>query len=137
MAARHRFIASPIAACAETAATPRIAMAPPAPPAPPPIPAAKRTGSTATPTPSISTAARRRARPVDKKEKATAREVGPIATDSALPDQEGNYIKLNRLVEENAATVVYFFPQADTPGCTREACTFRDGMAEFRARKIG
>jgi peroxiredoxin Q/BCP len=63
-------------------------------------------------------------------------EVGSIGPDFALPDQEGNYIKLNRVVESSNATVVYFFPQADTPGCTKEACGFRDSMGELAARKI-
>lgn len=65
-----------------------------------------------------------------------ALDVGSLAPDFALPDQEGNYIKLGRLLETGRATVVYFFPAADTPGCTMEACGFRDAMDEFRARGI-
>ncbi len=65
-----------------------------------------------------------------------ALEVGSVAPDFALPDQEGNYVKLSRLLERHQAVVVYFFPQADSPGCTREACGFRDAMAEFTARDI-
>src|SRR5258706_780792 len=65
-----------------------------------------------------------------------ALEVGSLAPDFALPDQEGNYVKLQRLLETSDAVVVYFFPQAESPGCTREACGFRDAMAEFAARRI-
>jgi len=65
-----------------------------------------------------------------------ALEVGSIGPDFALPDQEGNYIRLSRLLEANDGVVVYFFPQADSPGCTREACGFRDNMAAFEARRI-
>jgi thioredoxin-dependent peroxiredoxin len=67
-----------------------------------------------------------------------ALEVGNIGPDFALPDQEGNYIKLSRLLEQHeAGVVVYFFPQADSPGCTREACGFRDQMESLNALGIG
>src|SRR5258708_16622373 len=67
-----------------------------------------------------------------------ALEVGSIGPDFALPDQEGNYIKLSRLLEANeAGLVVYFFPQAESPGCTKEACGFRDAMEDFTSLGIG
>lgn len=54
--------------------------------------------------------------------------VGQPAPPFALPDQAGN---LHR-VEHYAGQwlVVYFYPRDDTPGCTREACGFRDVLAD-------
>jgi peroxiredoxin Q/BCP len=51
-------------------------------------------------------------------------EVGELAPDFALPDQEG---RLHRLSDYRGRWVVlYFYPKDDTPGCTKEACGFRD-----------
>src|SRR5262249_33622572 len=71
-----------------------------------------------------------------KKGEGMALEVGSVAPEFALPDQEGNYTKLHRLLEGAEGLVVYFYPQADSPGCTREACGFRDAMAEFERRNV-
>ena len=50
--------------------------------------------------------------------------VGDAAPDFALPDDKG---RLHRLSEQQGRwTVVYFYPADDTPGCTTEACEFRD-----------
>lgn len=49
---------------------------------------------------------------------------GEIALEFALPDQEG---KVHRLSDYRGKWVVlYFYPKDDTPGCTKEACSFRD-----------
>ncbi|KIX84712.1 thioredoxin-dependent thiol peroxidase [Thermus filiformis] len=51
-------------------------------------------------------------------------EAGELAPDFALPDQEG---RLHRLSDYRGRWVVlYFYPKDDTPGCTKEACGFRD-----------
>ena len=57
--------------------------------------------------------------------------VGAAAPDFALPDQNG---KLRQLHEWRGKWVVlYFYPMDDTPGCTEEACTFRDDLQALSA----
>jgi len=51
------------------------------------------------------------------------------ATDFSLPDQEGNIHTLREY--RGKWVILYFYPRDDTPGCTREACSFRDSTAEF------
>ena len=58
-------------------------------------------------------------------------EAGQQAPDFTLPDQNGNEVKLADLRGETV--VLYFFPRADTPGCTTQACGVRDRGAEYRA----
>jgi peroxiredoxin Q/BCP len=58
-------------------------------------------------------------------------EAGQQAPDFTLPDQDGNEVKLSDLRGETV--VLYFFPRADTPGCTTQACGVRDRGAEYRA----
>jgi len=56
---------------------------------------------------------------------------GTLAPDFALPDQEG---KFHRLSDYRGRWVVlYFYPKDDTPGCTKEACGFRDRMGDLQA----
>lgn len=56
------------------------------------------------------------------------------ATDFSLPDQDG---KIHCLEDYKGKwLVVYFYPKDDTPGCTKEACEFRDAISEFRKRGI-
>ena len=55
--------------------------------------------------------------------------VGELAPEFELRDDEG---KLHRLSDRRGKyTVVYFYPADDTPGCTKEACSFRDAHASF------
>jgi len=49
-----------------------------------------------------------------------------------LPNQHGDPVSL----PETGTVVVYFYPRADTPGCTAEACSFRDRWDEFEAREV-
>lgn len=51
------------------------------------------------------------------------------APDFSLPDQEGKIHKLSDY--KGQWVILYFYPKDDTPGCTKEACTFRDISAEF------
>src|SRR5205809_1221638 len=51
---------------------------------------------------------------------------GDMAPDFELPDQDGNTIRLSRL--RGGKVVLYFYPKADTPGCTTQACSLRDEM---------
>lgn len=53
---------------------------------------------------------------------------GIPAPDFALMDENG---KLHRLADfKGHSVVLYFYPKDDTPGCTKEACAFRDGYAD-------
>jgi thioredoxin-dependent peroxiredoxin len=56
---------------------------------------------------------------------------GEPAPAIALPDESGT---LHRLADRRGEwTVVYFYPRDDSPGCTTEACEFRDSFASLRA----
>ena len=61
-------------------------------------------------------------------------EVGDPAPDFKTADQDGERISLKDL--RGRKVVLYFYPKDDTPGCTKEACSFRDGFSKFRKRKI-
>jgi peroxiredoxin Q/BCP len=58
-----------------------------------------------------------------------ALEPGDTAPDFTLPDQEGNEVALSGLRGRNV--VLYFYPKADTPGCTTQACGVRDHQADY------
>jgi peroxiredoxin Q/BCP len=58
---------------------------------------------------------------------------GRKAPDFTLPSSEGGEVSLKAL--RGKPVVLYFYPKDDTPGCTREACAFRD--ARTRLRKTG
>ena len=53
---------------------------------------------------------------------------GQEAPDFTLPDQDGNQVKLSDL--RGQPVVLYFYPKADTPGCTAQACGVRDHRAD-------
>ncbi|HEV2137447.1 MAG TPA: thioredoxin-dependent thiol peroxidase [Nitrososphaerales archaeon] len=55
--------------------------------------------------------------------------VGDRAPDFELPSSSGKPVKLSSM--KGKSVVLYFYPQDDTPGCTREACTFRDNLPKF------
>ncbi|QSR89043.1 peroxiredoxin [Methylacidiphilum caldifontis] len=52
-------------------------------------------------------------------------EIGATVPDVAGVDQDGHSIQLKSVAQEGIV-LFYFYPKADTPGCTREACNFRD-----------
>ena len=54
---------------------------------------------------------------------------GDIAPDFTLPDQNGDLVTLSTFRGRNV--VVYFYPKADTPGCTTQACGVRDHQADY------
>lgn len=58
-------------------------------------------------------------------------EPGTEAPDFTLPDQDGNPVRLSDLRDRRA--VLYFYPAADTPGCTTQACSIRDRGGEYEA----
>lgn len=51
---------------------------------------------------------------------------GQTAPDFSLPDADGNTVTLSQF--RGRSVVVYFYPAASTPGCTKEACDFRDSL---------
>jgi peroxiredoxin Q/BCP len=61
-------------------------------------------------------------------------EIGTQAPDFTLPDQDGNPVTLSEL--RGQTVVVYFYPKADTPGCTTQACSIRDREADFAAAGV-
>lgn len=56
-------------------------------------------------------------------------EVGDAAPDFRLPDSTGADVSLSDF--RGQRVVVYFYPAAGTPGCTKQACDFRDNLAEL------
>lgn len=60
--------------------------------------------------------------------------VGETAPDFSLPDAHGNTVSLSDF--RGRTVVVYFYPAAMTPGCTTEACDFRDSLESLAARDI-
>lgn len=55
--------------------------------------------------------------------------IGSIAPEFALPDQSGRTMRLADY--RGKWVVLYFYPKDDTPGCTEEACAFRDDLAKL------
>lgn len=56
--------------------------------------------------------------------------VGDLAPDFTLPSSNGDKVKLSALRGKNV--VLYFYPEDDTSGCTKEACAFRDNLQKFK-----
>jgi thioredoxin-dependent peroxiredoxin len=56
---------------------------------------------------------------------------GQTAPDFELPDQDGNPVRLSEL--RGGLVVLYFYPKADTPGCTTQACGIRDHRTDYDA----
>ncbi|WIX82339.1 thioredoxin-dependent thiol peroxidase [Amycolatopsis carbonis] len=54
---------------------------------------------------------------------------GDAAPDFTLPDSTGKSVSLSDF--RGQAVVVYFYPNAGTPGCTKQACDFRDSLAQL------
>jgi len=65
-------------------------------------------------------------------------ETGKKAPDFSLPADDGGKMKLSSL--RGKPVVLYFYPRDNTPGCTREACAFRDqkkALAKLKATVLG
>ncbi len=60
--------------------------------------------------------------------------VGDPAPDFAMPDAEGTLVRLADL--RGQWVVLYFYPRDNTPGCTKEACGFRDVYSDYQAKEI-
>jgi thioredoxin-dependent peroxiredoxin len=61
-------------------------------------------------------------------------EPGDPAPDFTLPDADGNPVQLSAF--RGQRVIVYFYPAAMTPGCTKQACDFRDNLAELNGAGI-
>ena len=59
-------------------------------------------------------------------------EVGAQAPDFTLRDAQGNAVSLKDY--RGKKVVLYFYPRDNTPGCTREACAFREANEQFQAQ---
>jgi peroxiredoxin Q/BCP len=62
-------------------------------------------------------------------------DTGDEVPDFELPDQHGTVRRLSELLAAGPV-VLFFYPAAMTPGCTKEACHFRDRAAEFAAAGV-
>lgn len=60
--------------------------------------------------------------------------VGDTAPDFTLTDDHGNEVHLADF--RGRKVVIYFYPKADTPGCTTEACDFRDSLTQLNGAQI-
>ena len=58
--------------------------------------------------------------------------IGSRAPAFSLPNEKGQVVKLSEL--KGKKIVVFFYPKDDTPGCTKEACSFRDGLQAIRKK---
>ncbi|MBD2176233.1 thioredoxin-dependent thiol peroxidase [Pseudanabaena sp. FACHB-1998] len=58
--------------------------------------------------------------------------VGDRAPDFSLSDTNGNTVSLSSL--KGKRIILYFYPRDNTPGCTKEACGFRDNYAQFQEK---
>jgi len=61
--------------------------------------------------------------------------VGAAAPEITSRDEEGREVRLADLYRDGI-TLVYFYPKADTPGCTAQACSLRDGFVELQTRGV-
>ncbi|MCI4365706.1 MAG: peroxiredoxin [Thermoplasmata archaeon] len=61
-------------------------------------------------------------------------EAGQAAPDFVAPDQDGKPFQLSSL--RGSPVVLYFYPAADTPGCTIEAKGFQNHLAEFSGKNV-
>jgi peroxiredoxin Q/BCP len=63
-----------------------------------------------------------------------ALQIGDPAPDFSLPNEAGASISLSQF--RGQRVVIYFYPKDDTPGCTKEACNFRDQWGPFEQHSI-
>lgn len=61
-------------------------------------------------------------------------EIGDVAPSFTLSDDQGNSVSLSDFAGKRV--LVYFYPRANTPGCTKEACDFRDSLEQFNGLDI-
>lgn len=59
---------------------------------------------------------------------------GDKAPDFVATDQEGKAVSLSGILADGKKAILYFYPKDNTPGCTAEACSLRDGYSELLER---
>ncbi|NJN57900.1 MAG: thioredoxin-dependent thiol peroxidase [Leptolyngbyaceae cyanobacterium SL_5_9] len=59
---------------------------------------------------------------------------GDPAPEFSLPDGDGNTVSLSDF--RGKRVVLYFYPRDNTPGCTKEACSFRDAYADYQSNDV-
>jgi thioredoxin-dependent peroxiredoxin len=59
---------------------------------------------------------------------------GDSAPDFSAQDQSGNEVTLSKL--RGKSVLLYFYPKDNTPGCTKEACAFRDDFSGFKKKRL-
>ncbi len=59
---------------------------------------------------------------------------GDAAPDFSVKNQHGDQVKLSDF--RGKRVVLYFYPKDDTPGCTKEACSLRDGFERFKEKGV-
>jgi peroxiredoxin Q/BCP len=63
--------------------------------------------------------------------------IGDTIPDLEIPDHENKPVNLLKFVkQEQKKMVVYFYPKDNTPGCTKEACSFRDDFSTFQEENV-
>ncbi|HBW58015.1 MAG TPA: peroxiredoxin [Oscillatoriales bacterium UBA8482] len=60
--------------------------------------------------------------------------VGTTAPSFTVKDTQGNTVSLSDF--SGKTVVMYFYPKDDTPGCTKQACSFRDNYTEYQGKDI-
>ena len=60
--------------------------------------------------------------------------VGTTAPEFTAKDTNGNTVSLSNFAGKKV--VLYFYPKDDTPGCTKQACSFRDNYSEYQGKDI-
>ncbi|QLL32239.1 hypothetical protein HG536_0C04080 [Torulaspora globosa] len=59
-------------------------------------------------------------------------DIGGEVPDVTLQNQDGEDVSLRKVAEENRIIIIFAYPKASTPGCTRQACGFRDNYRELK-----
>src|SRR5688572_15106636 len=62
-------------------------------------------------------------------------EAGEAAPEFRLPASDGSVVELKEAAGRGVV-VLFFYPKADTPGCTKEACGFRDAIADYQKMSV-
>jgi len=58
--------------------------------------------------------------------------VGAAAPDITAPDENGKPVKFSDIYKKSDITLVYFYPKANTGGCTAQACSLRDAIVDLK-----
>tara|TARA_B100000524_G_C23618597_1_gene358842 strand:- start:298 stop:783 length:486 start_codon:yes stop_codon:yes gene_type:complete len=61
---------------------------------------------------------------------------GDTAPSFTAPDEEGNEHRLQAYLDDGKTVILYFYPKDSTPGCTKQACDFRDNMNRLNGEDI-